>query len=265
MTLSPRRKPDPRALQRRIHALEAELAAVQRLGNELRESEERLRILTEATGETIAIIERGVVVECNQQVLPMFGYEVADAIGRPALDFVAPAARELVTRNIQTGYELPYEALGLRRDGRTFPALFRGKQATFRGRPARVTVVRDLTGRDLLAAHEAAAQSPMALLPLAPGVVLLPLVGIAPPACLGHALARIAGAAAAARIVLIDLSAVLEPSPAHLDVLRALAGELARAGARTIVTGAPETLESDGLERRPSLQDAVREVLSSGT
>lgn len=274
MNASRTRKPDLSALKTRIDALEAELAACQRLANDLRESEERLRILTEATGETVAILERHVVVECNDRVRPMFGYEVADAIGRPALAFVAPVDHERVTRHIQAAYEEPYEALALRRDGTTFLAQFRGLTTTFRGRPARVTIVRDLTGRELLTAHDAAAQAQMRLIPLATGAVLFPLCGVTPPVCIDHARGQLVAQAGAARLVVIDVSGVVDLAPEHLAALQVLARELAAGDRRTRVTGvAPERRaallagrpELADLELRPTVADALREHMSAGT
>lgn len=239
--MTDRRTPDPAALQTRLLELETELATVQRLANDLRESEERLRILTEAASETIAILERGVVVDCNAQVGPMFGYEIADALGRPALDFIAPPSHEVAQRHIRAGYELPYEAMALRRDGTTFACIIRGKTTIFRGRPARVTIVRELHPR-------AAPLDPPALLTLAPDLALLPLTGAA---ALAAERARAALGDATTGVVLVDVSAVSDLAP-QLDVLRGLNG----GGARVVLTGAPGG---------PTLAEALREFMAAST
>lgn len=260
-----RKKPDVRALQRRIDALEAELSACQRLANELRESDERLRILTEATSETVVILERGVIVEVNQQALAMFGCEVAEAIGRQASEFVAPEHREHVTRRIRSGDEQPYVALAQRLDGTTFLAQFRGKSVIYRGRPARVTVVLDLSGRTLLAAHPGGASDPP-LLPLGPGAVLLAAPAHALPADHARALARLPARVAPARLLVVDLTAV-ELDALIAEALLAAARELAGAGVRTIVTGVapgrPRAPELDALDLRPTLQDALPDAMGT--
>jgi two-component system cell cycle sensor histidine kinase/response regulator CckA len=116
----------------------------------LRESEERFRKLTEAANEGIAIYEQGRVLEANQAMAEMLGYELPEVIGRHALEFTAPESRAFVLRNIRSGYEKPYESVGLRKDGRTFPVEVQGKAIPYRGRLARVTITRDLTERKRL-------------------------------------------------------------------------------------------------------------------
>ncbi len=116
----------------------------------LRESEERFRKLTEAANEGIAIYEQGRILEANQATAKMLGYELPEVIGRHALEFTAPESRALVLHNIQSGYEKPYESVGLRKDGTTFPVEVQGKAIPYRGRLVRVTIIRDLTERKRL-------------------------------------------------------------------------------------------------------------------
>jgi PAS domain S-box-containing protein len=113
----------------------------------LRESEERLRRFFEATVEGIAIHEDGVIVDANQSLADMFGYPLAELLGRHILDLAAPESRDEVRRHLLAGDERPYEATGRRRDGSTFPGEIRGKTITHRGRTARVAVLRDITRR----------------------------------------------------------------------------------------------------------------------
>jgi PAS domain S-box-containing protein len=259
-----RPKPDVSALQRRIDALEAELSTCQRLANELRESDERLRILTEATGETVVILERGLIVEVNRQGVEMFACPFAEAIGRPASDFVAPECRDEVIARIRSGQEEPYEAIAQRLDGTTFLAQFRGKSVIYRGRPARVTVILDLSGRSLLAAHPPGDGVDTPLLPLGPGAVLLALPTRALPADHARALARLPARVAPARTLVVDVTAV-PLDAAFADALVAATRELA--GVRTIVTGVadgrPHPPALAALELRPTLHDALRELSSA--
>lgn len=257
--MSARAKPDVRALQRRIDALEAELSACQRLANDLRESDERLRILTEATSETVVLIERGLIVEVNQPGLAMFGCEAADVVGHPAIEFVAPEYREVVALRIRGGEEQPYDAIARRPDGTTFLAQFRGKSVIYRGRPARVTVVLDLSGRTLLAAHPGGHADDPPLLPLGPGAVLLALPARALAADLARVVARLPARVPPARVLVVDVTAAaLEP----LVVDALLAANRDLIGVRTIVTGAgpdrPPGLAA--LDVRPTLADALREL-----
>ena len=136
----------------RVRALKERLIPTRRKRAEeaLRESEERFRKLTEAANEGIAIYEQGRILEANQAMAEMLGYELPEVIGRHALEFTAPESRALVLRNIRSGYEKPYESVGLRKDGTTFPVEVQGKAIPYRGRLVRVTIARDLTERKRL-------------------------------------------------------------------------------------------------------------------
>ena len=114
---------------------------------ELRESEERLRGLSDATFEGIAITQGGLVVETNRAFAGMFGYEPAEVVGMHETDFVTAESGEFVWRNISEGYEESHEVEVLRKDGTTFDAEIRARTSSFRGGAARVTAIRDVTGR----------------------------------------------------------------------------------------------------------------------
>jgi PAS domain S-box-containing protein len=114
---------------------------------ELRQSEARLRRFAEAAFEGLVIHAGGVILDVNQAACALFGCTAADLIGKSVFDFGAPETRDEVRRRIQAGDERPYEAIGRRKDGSTFPGEVRGRNITYRDRPARVTALRDLTER----------------------------------------------------------------------------------------------------------------------
>jgi signal transduction histidine kinase len=77
---------------------------------------------------------------------------------------VAPEAREEVLRRTRADYEQPYESVGLRRDGSTFPAEFCGHRIEHDGSRARLGAIWDITERkrqedELRRAKEAAEQA----------------------------------------------------------------------------------------------------------
>jgi rsbT co-antagonist protein RsbR len=179
-------------LRERVAALEKEVEALRKREGSLEESNTRLRRFFECSNETIAILDRGIIVEVNPRVRTMFGYTLEEAVGRPALEFIAPVSRDLVGHNILTGYEEPYEALALRKDGSIFLGEFRGRSIPYHGRSARITMVLDITERERAesAVREAAikeeviraqaaalAELSTPLLPVGEGVLVLPLVG----------------------------------------------------------------------------------------
>jgi len=113
----------------------------------LRESEERFRTLSGAAFEGIVVHEGGKILDVNEAYARIFGYELSEVIGAQVLDHVAPESRDLVSRNVQSDYASPYEAVGVRKDGSTFPVEACGKTVSYRGRKVRVAATRDITER----------------------------------------------------------------------------------------------------------------------
>jgi two-component system, sensor histidine kinase and response regulator len=113
----------------------------------MRDREERFQGLSDATFEGIALSEDGRILEVNRPFVEMFGYEASEAVGMPAVDFVAPESREAVVEHISAGSPEPYETVARRKNGTTFDAEVRGKSSEYRGRVVRVTAIRDITDR----------------------------------------------------------------------------------------------------------------------
>jgi PAS domain S-box-containing protein len=122
-------------------------AEAERIDSEerLKESEARFRTLTEANFEGIIIHEQGHILDSNQAFADMFGYEISEVIGKSVHLFAAPESHEIVAKNIKSGYALPYEAIGLRKDGTTFPGELIGKILPYQKRMVRVASVRDIS------------------------------------------------------------------------------------------------------------------------
>ncbi|MDG4549054.1 MAG: EAL domain-containing protein [Candidatus Contendobacter sp.] len=113
----------------------------------LRESEERFRVLHEASFGGIGIHDQGVILECNQGLANLTGFPVEELVGMNGLLLIAPPWRDLVTRNIRDGHAKAYEVEGLRRDGTVFPLEIQGKSIPYHGRTVRVAEFRDITER----------------------------------------------------------------------------------------------------------------------
>ena len=111
----------------------------------LRESEAQFRSLAEATTEGICFEENGLVLYANQTLAALFGYTLPELIGKNSLDLVSPESREFVAKQVKAGTVKPYEALGTRKDGSTFPYEARAKAIPYQGRSVRVVAVRDIT------------------------------------------------------------------------------------------------------------------------
>jgi len=113
----------------------------------LRESEEKFRALSEATFEAIFLSEYGICIGQNLAAEQMFGYSTEEALGRSGTEWISTDFREIVRNNMLLGYEEPYEAVALRKDGTTFPCEIQGKMLRSGDRWIRVTALRDITTR----------------------------------------------------------------------------------------------------------------------
>jgi PAS domain S-box-containing protein len=123
------------------------LDATQRKETELSlaESEARFKALHNASFGGIAIHDQGLILECNQGLSEMFGYEPSELMGMNGLLLVAEDSREMVMNHIRTGYEKPYEAVGRKKNGETFPMRLEARNVPYRGKNVRTVEFRNLT------------------------------------------------------------------------------------------------------------------------
>ncbi|HEV2327578.1 MAG TPA: MASE1 domain-containing protein [Verrucomicrobiae bacterium] len=113
----------------------------------LRESEEHYRILTEAAFEGVAISENGRLLDVNDEILKMLGYERAEMIGRQIIDLVAPDCREIIAERIRSESGDILEHRLVRKDGSLIVVEARAKSARLGDRIVRMTALRDITSR----------------------------------------------------------------------------------------------------------------------
>jgi PAS domain S-box-containing protein len=86
----------------------------QRTQEQLRQSEERFKVLSQEVVEGIVLSENGRIIDANRSVTEMFGYRLEEMIGKDAIDLTPPEYRELVMRRISDEDTRPYESMGLR-------------------------------------------------------------------------------------------------------------------------------------------------------
>jgi PAS domain S-box-containing protein len=144
--------------------IERDITERKKIEAELEESREKYRGLSEASFEAIFISEKGICIEQNLAAELMFGFSSEEAMNRFGTDWIAPEDREMVMNNMISGYEAPYEAMALRKDGTTFPCVLNGRMMYFRGRVVRVTSLSDISSlkkveQELINAKEKAEES----------------------------------------------------------------------------------------------------------
>ena len=113
----------------------------------LRESEERYKTLSEVAIEGLLLHDDGVAVEVNLAFVQMFGYEVKELIGENVIDIlVLPEYKDLIIKNIASGFDKPYEITARRKDGTTFPVMIEAARIIrYKGRTLRIASVRDIS------------------------------------------------------------------------------------------------------------------------
>jgi PAS domain S-box-containing protein len=113
----------------------------------LREREEHYRILTQAAFEGIAISENGRLLDVNDEILKMLGYEREEMIGRQIVEIVAPESRSVIAERIRTESGDTLEHRLVRKDGAFIVVEARSKTARLGERIVRMTALRDITAR----------------------------------------------------------------------------------------------------------------------
>jgi PAS domain S-box-containing protein len=142
-----------------------EIREIDRLREELKESEEKYLNLAQNSIDGIVILEGIEIKYVNQACLHMFGYQnEAEVIGLTMTSFISPDYRELMVQRAKdrdSGMDVPgiYDFKALRKDGTEFPALVSVSSIHYKGKTARQGVIRDMTKQkemeeELLRSHE---------------------------------------------------------------------------------------------------------------
>ncbi len=112
----------------------------------LKESERRFNILHHASFGGIALHDKGNIIDCNQGLADISGYDLTELIGKKdGLSLIAPEYRDLVMEKILSGEEKPYEVVGLKKNGELYPVQLVARNVPYDGRQVRAVEFRDLT------------------------------------------------------------------------------------------------------------------------
>lgn len=111
----------------------------------LKESEERLRCLAQATFEGIVFSENGRVIEANEQYALMHGYKLSEMIGKQIKDLLIPEDFEIVAQLLRSGEEKIGEYHAVRKDGSVFAIETHGRTIKLGDKQVRVATIRDVT------------------------------------------------------------------------------------------------------------------------
>lgn len=116
-----------------------------------RESERRLRAVIEQSPIGMSFARHGIILDCNEVYVRMFGYADAEEIrGQAVLSHVAPEFRAQMEERIRRRErgewaEQTYETVGLRKDGSRFPIYISAKSLEFKDGPLTIAFLIDVT------------------------------------------------------------------------------------------------------------------------
>jgi PAS domain S-box-containing protein len=149
-------------LTRTYEALKAEGFVRERTEEALRDSEIQYSQVVESSLTGIYIDQDARIVFCNQRFAEMFGYSREEMIGLESWKIVHPEDRDMTDewrKKRLRGEPAPdeYEARGLTKDGRTLWVMRRNTRIEFRGRPAVLGNIVNVTRRKQM--EEALAES----------------------------------------------------------------------------------------------------------
>jgi PAS domain S-box-containing protein len=125
---------------------------------QLRKEHERLHRLAEAAFEGIIIHDEGRILDVNQAVVQMFGFQADELLEKTVPELLAPQARKITTAKIRNYDEHVYETEGQKKDGSVFPLEVQMKSMPYQGHDVLVAAVRDLTWRKKMEQEQALLQ-----------------------------------------------------------------------------------------------------------
>jgi PAS domain S-box-containing protein len=130
-----------------------DIAEFKRTEAALMESEERYRTAIESSNDGVTIVQGDIRVYANQKFLEIFGYDRLDeVIGQPIFPVIHPDERDRITetdRRRESGEPAPsrYEFKGVKKDGTVIYLEVSVAGITYRGEPATLNYIRDITER----------------------------------------------------------------------------------------------------------------------
>lgn len=114
-----------------------------------KESEQRFKILSNATFEGIIFSENGKIIDANDQFVEMYGYKsVKEIIGKNIIDdFVVEEQKSLAGKFIRLRLSKPFEVDTIKKDGTIITVETKGQNIPYFNKNIRATVIYDITER----------------------------------------------------------------------------------------------------------------------
>jgi PAS domain S-box-containing protein len=109
--------------------------------------EEQYKRMSEASFEALLIHNNGKITDFNKISCALFGYTPEEFGGMSIFDLAPKESGPLLRKQISSGFQEPYEVLGMRKDGSIFFGELNAKEFTYNNYTARVVAIRDISRR----------------------------------------------------------------------------------------------------------------------
>jgi PAS domain S-box-containing protein len=136
-------------LEKRIRVLEEKVMKLKDVEEVLRDSEQRFQQLADSTFEGIIIHENGTILDINQQMAFMLGYDEAELIGKSILEYILIEYRKDVIQSIRSDYQMAYNTVMRKRNGELLEVEILSRPFIYKNRKVKVAAIRDLSFRKL--------------------------------------------------------------------------------------------------------------------
>jgi two-component system sensor histidine kinase/response regulator len=141
---------------RRLVGTSADITDRTRAEDALRQSEHRFRTLVDHATDSFLLYDQDArVLDVNRQLCASLGYRADELIGTTPLAFnpdLTPGQLAAMLERLAAGEVVAFESRHRRKDGTTFPVEVRARQFTDGGAVRIVSLVRDVTAREHIAA-----------------------------------------------------------------------------------------------------------------
>lgn len=135
-----------------------DLLHIQEQADTVADREREIRGLFDSTFEGVLLHEAFVVVEANQAAGLLLGRTPRELVGTSVVDLFEPAVRERIGDAVRTGTDSVFEVDVARTDGSTVALELTTKPHQYRGRPAHLVAMHDVTERRRAAEARRAAE-----------------------------------------------------------------------------------------------------------
>jgi PAS domain S-box-containing protein len=113
----------------------------------LRQSEARFRQLADASFEGLVIHDNGLLLDVNERITKILGYEQDELIGKPFWEFIDKKYHQVVNDNVKNNMTDIYEVELIHKDGRRVPVEVVGAPMVWKEKHVRVSALRDIRER----------------------------------------------------------------------------------------------------------------------